>query len=89
MAGQYELDVHFGGALHDGVEVVHLEPEEHAIPVGAVGCIPDWAVMMLDVKAVQLQDELAILHELLIVPAAVSAAAAEKSLIPPAAGCNI
>jgi hypothetical protein len=44
---------------------------------------------MFDVKAVQLQDELAILHELLIVPAAVSPAASQQALIPPAAGCNI
>jgi hypothetical protein len=33
-------------------------------------------VMMFDVEAVQLQDELAILHQLLIVGAAVSPAAA-------------
>jgi hypothetical protein len=44
---------------------------------------------MFDVKAVQLQDELAILDQLLIVPAAVSPAAAQQALIPPAAGCNI
>jgi len=36
-----------------------------------------------------LPDELAILHELLIVAAVVSAAAAEQALIPPAAGCNV
>jgi hypothetical protein len=45
--------------------------------------------MMFDVKAVQLQDELAILHQLLIVAAAVRAAAVEQALIPPAAGCDI
>ena len=45
--------------------------------------------MMFDVKAVQLQDELAILHQLLIVAAAVSAAAAQQALIPLAAGCNV
>ena len=76
MAGQDELDSHFRGALHDRVEVIHLEPEQDTVAVGSIGWIADGAVMMLDVKAVQLQDELAIPHELLIVAAAVSAAAA-------------
>ena len=89
MAGQHDLDAHFGSALHDRVEVIHLEPEQHTIPVGFAGAIADKAVMMFDVKAVQLQDELAILHQLLIVAAAVRAAAVEQALIPPAAGCSI
>lgn len=76
MAGQNELDAHFGGALHDGVKVIDLEPEQHAIAVGLGGWIANWAVMMFDVKTVQLQDETAIFHELLIVAAAVRAAAA-------------
>jgi hypothetical protein len=36
-----------------------------------------------------LQDEVAIFHELLIVPPAMSPAAAQQALIPPAAGFNI
>jgi hypothetical protein len=86
MAGQHDLDAHFGSALHDRVEVVHLEPEQHTIAVGSVGAIADGAVMMFDVKAVQLQDEPAISHELFIVPAAVSSAAPQQALVPPAAG---
>ena len=89
MAGQHNLDAHFGSALHYCVEVIHLEPEQHTITVGSAGAIADGAVMMFDFKAVQLQDQPAILHELLIVPAAVSPAAAQQALIPPAAGCNI
>jgi hypothetical protein len=84
MAGQHDLGAHFGGALHDRVEVLHLEPEQHAITIGFAGAIADKAVMMFDVKAVQLQDELAILHQLLVVAAAVRAAAVEQALIPPA-----
>jgi hypothetical protein len=76
MAGQHDLDAHFGCALHEGVEVIHLEPEQHTITVGFAGAIADGAVMMFDVETVQLQDEPAILHQLLIVPAAVSSAAA-------------
>jgi hypothetical protein len=89
MAGQYELDAHFSGALHECVEVIHLEPEQDTVTVGFAGWIADGAVMMFDVKAVQLQDELAILHELLIVAAAVSSATVQQALIPLAAGCNI
>ena len=89
MTGQHDLCAHFGSALHCRVEVIHLEPEQHTISVGSVGAIAEGAVMMLDLKAVQLQDELAILHHLLILPAAVSSAAVQQALIPPAAGFNI
>jgi hypothetical protein len=44
---------------------------------------------MFDVETVQLQDEAAILHELLILPAAVCTAATQQALIPPAAGFDI
>ena len=89
MTGQHDLYAHLGSALHCRVEVIHLEPEQHTISVGSVGAIADGAVMMLDFKAVQLQDELAILHQLLILPAAVNAATAQQALIPPAAGFDI
>ena len=89
MAGQHDLDTHFGNSPHHRIEVIHLEPEQHTIAVRPVGGIADGTVMMLDLKAVQLQDELAILHQLLIVPAAVSSAAAQQMLIPPAAGFDI
>ena len=89
MAGQNDLDAHFGSALHYRVEIIHLEPEQHTIPVGFAGAIADGAVMMFDVKAVQLQDEPAILHQLLIVAAAVSPPATQQALIPPATGFDI
>lgn len=89
MARQYDLDTHFGSALHYRVEVFHLEPEEHTIAVGFIVAIADVAMMMLDFKAVQLQDELAILHQLLILRAAVNSAAAQQALIPLTAGFNI
>ncbi len=89
MAGQHDLDAHFGDPLHCGVEVVHLEPEQHTVAVGSVGAIADGAMMVLGFKTVQLQNEAAIPHELLIVPAAVSPAAAQQALIPLAAGFDI
>ena len=89
MARQHRLDTHFGGAQHYRIEILHLEPEQNAIAVGSVGAIADGAMMMLDIKTVQLQDELTILHQLLILPAAVSSAAAQQALIPLAAGFDI
>ena len=89
MAGQHHLDAHFGGALHYRVEVIHLEPEQHTIPVWSVSAIADGAVMMFDLKTVQLQDEVAILHQVLILPAAVTSPAAQQALIPPTAGFDI
>jgi hypothetical protein len=89
MAGQNNLNLHLDDALHDCVKIFHLEPKQHTIAVGFVSAIADGAVMVLDLKAVQLQDELAILHQLLILPAAMSPAATEQALIPAAAGFNI
>jgi hypothetical protein len=45
--------------------------------------------MVLGFKAMQLKHEAAILHQLLILLAAVSPAAAQKALIPAAAGFDI
>jgi hypothetical protein len=89
MPWQHHLDIHLGSALHDRIKIIHLEPEQHTITVGSVSAIADGAVMMFDFKAVQLQNELAILYQLLILAAAVRAAAAQQALIPPAAGFDI
>src|SRR5262249_19403558 len=89
MAGQHDLDAHFGCALHYRVEVLHLEPDQHTSAVGPVAATADGAVMVFDFKAVQLQDEPAIVHQLLVLPAAVSPAAAQQALIPPAAGFDV
>jgi hypothetical protein len=89
MPRQHHRSTHLRGALHDSVEVFYFEPEQHTIPIRGISAIADRTVMMFDVKAVQLQDELAIPDQLLIVPAAVRPAAAQQALIPPAAGFNI
>ncbi len=89
MAGQYDLGAHFSSTFHYRVEVINLEPEQHTITVGSISAIADEAMIVLDFKTVQLQDERAILHQLLILPAAVSAAAAQQPLIPPATGFDI
>lgn len=56
MAGHDDFGVQFGRASHGGIEVVELEPHEDAIAAREVR-IADRAVMMLDVPAVQLQDQ--------------------------------
>ncbi len=89
MAGQNNLDLHVGDALHDGVEVIDLEPEQHTIAVGPVRAIADGAMMVLDFKAVQLQDERTVFHQLFIVLAAVSAAASQQTLIPATARFDV
>jgi len=89
VAGQNNLDPHLGNALHYRVEVFHLEPEQHTIAVGSVSAIADWAVMVSNFKAVQLQDKATTLHQLLILLAAVSPTAAQQALIPTAAGFDV
>ncbi len=89
MVGENNLDLHFGGALHHGVKIFHFEPEQHTIAVGLVGAIGDGAVMVLDLKAVQLQDERAVFHELLVLPAAMGTSATQQALVPAAAGFDI
>jgi len=89
MARQNDLDAHFAGALHDRVEIFHLKPEQHAIAVRLVSTIADWAVIVFDFKTVQLQNELTVLHQLVVVASAVGAAAPEQALIPSAAGFDV
>jgi hypothetical protein len=89
MARQHNLNYHLGGALHYRVKIFHLEPEQHPIAIRSVVAITDGPMMMLDLKTVQLQDELTVLHQLLVLPATVISTAAQQALIPLAAGFDI
>lgn len=89
MAGQDHLDAHLTGALHDGIEVVGLEPKQKAVAVGFVGAVGDGAVMVLGLEAVELEDELVVEAQALVVRAAVIAAQTEEALVPAAAGFDI
>lgn len=89
MARHHNLNFHLSSALHDRVEVIHFKPKEHSVPIRLVGRIGNRPMMMLDFKAVQLQDKRSIFHELLILLAAVSTAATEQALVPAAAGFDI
>jgi len=66
------------------------KPQQHTVTVRSVVAISNGAVMMFDFKTVQLQqDELPILHQLLIFLTAMSPATPQQTLIPLAAGLDI
>lgn len=91
MARHDDVDAHCDAALDDRIKVVDFEPQKHAVAVGLVIPIADWAVIMLDFEAVQLQDKATARgrHQPLILGAAVIAPATEQALIPAAAGFDI
>lgn len=60
MTRHHNLDLHLSRALHHRVEVVHLEPQQHAVSVGLVSTIADGAVMVFHFEAVQLKYKLAV-----------------------------
>ena len=84
-----DLNFHLCSTPHNRIEIVHFEPQQHTIAIRPVGRIGNASMMVLDLKAVQLQDERAILHQLLILFAAMAAAATQQALIPAAAGFDI
>lgn len=57
---------HFSGALHDCVEIIDLEPEQHTISIRPIFTIPDRAVVMFHFEAVQLKYKLPIRDKLFI-----------------------
>jgi len=59
VAGHNDLHVHFCGAGEGSLKVVELKPQEHTVAVGLVVRIPDWSMIVLDLKVVQLQDQYA------------------------------
>lgn len=53
------------------------------------GRVTDWAVVVRNVPAMELKEQTIVLHEALVVRAAVGAAAAEEMLVPTATRLNI
>lgn len=89
MTGFDDLNLHFLGAGHGAIEVVEVEPEEHAIPVRLHICITDRPVMVLDFPLVQREDHCAARDRSLIFRAAVRALGTEEALVPSAARFDI
>jgi len=85
------------GAGDSGVEVVHLEPEQHTIADGA-GRVTHGTVMVIDLPSVKLQDQtvgtpLAAVElgipQTLILGSAMAAHASKKTLVEAAGGLNV
>jgi hypothetical protein len=89
MARHQHVRLHPFRAGDGGVEIVDLEPEEHAVAVGLDGRIADRAVMMLDLPPVQLQDQGIVRNQALVFGPAMRAAAAEEILVPSAARFDV
>jgi hypothetical protein len=60
MLAQHNFHAHLSGALHHCVKVVHFEPEQDAVSVGPVIAVANRPMMVINFKAVQLKDQLAI-----------------------------
>jgi len=86
---EHHFRLHLCSALRRLVEVVHLKPEQHSITIRLVCSIGDWPMMMLRREAVQLQNQMTLVNELVVVRAAVRAPAPQQPLIPLAARLNI
>jgi hypothetical protein len=89
MPGQHNFHAHLSGSPHDGVKVVHFEPEQDAVSVGLVIAVANRPMMVFDFEAVQLKDQLAIRNQLLVLGASMAAPATQQALVPPAAGFDI
>jgi hypothetical protein len=85
---QHNLRPEFLGADHGRIKVLHLKPQQHSIPTSQFR-IPDGAVMMSNMPAVQLQEQLAIRHQLLVLASPVAALASKKTLVPTTARFDI
>lgn len=77
MFRHHDFYAHFIRALHHGVKVIHLEPQQHAISVRLVIAVTDWPVMVLHSEFVQLENELSIGHQLFVFGASVIAPTAQ------------
>jgi len=60
MMGYDNFDAHLGGALHNRIVIVNLEPQQHTVSIRLVMAIADRAVMVFYFEAVQLKHKLAI-----------------------------
>ncbi len=89
MPGQHNFHAHLSGALQNRVKVVHFEPEQDAVSVRLVIGIANRSMMVINFKAVQLKDQLAIRNQLLVLGPSMKTPAAQQALVPSAAGFDI
>ena len=83
------FDLHFFGASHSRIEIVHFKPQKHAVSVRLEILIADWAVIVSHIPPVQLQDQSPIRNKPLVLGTAVRTLTTKETLIPAAACFDI
>jgi hypothetical protein len=76
VASQDNLRAELLSTDHGGIEVLHLKPQQYAISMSEFR-IPDGPVMMSNLPVVQLHEQLAICHQLLVMASAMAALASQ------------
>src|SRR5262245_53068583 len=89
MTRHHHLRLHFGGTGQRLVEVVNFKPQEDSVAVWSVIRVADWQVMVVDLEAVQLHYQSAMVFKSFVFRTAVRAPATEEPLIPSAAGFDV
>jgi len=88
VARQGNLRQEFLGADYGRIKVLHFKPQQHSIPMSQ-SWIPDGAVMMTNMPAMQLHEQLAVRNQLRVLASTVAAPASQKTLVPATARFNI
>src|SRR5690349_14440197 len=88
MARQDDFRLKLPGADCGSVKILHFKPQQHAIAMSQVR-VADPAMMMLHLPTVQLHEQLAVGHQLLVLASAMAAPAAQQFLVPTTAGFDI
>ena len=89
MTRQHHVHLHLDRPPKGGVEVVQFEPQQDAVAVRPVCPVGDRAVMVLDFKGVELQDEFAVPGQPFVLGTSVSALESEQTLVPATAGFHV
>lgn len=89
MTGQGDLGIHLRRAGNGFIKVVDLKPQQNTIALRLVVRIADRSVVVIDLDAVQPQDQPVIRDQSLIFRAAVRALAPEQTLVPAATRFDI
>src|SRR3954454_22090266 len=86
---QHDVGVERFSAANRVVEIVDLEPERDAVAVRPRRWVADWAMVMLDSEAMQLEHEASVAKQALVFLSTVPAVTTEQLLIPTTAPRNV
>lgn len=89
MAREDNFGLEFQSAGGCRVEIVQFKPEQDAVAVGLEILVSNWAVMVLDIPAMQLHHEAILPDKALILGASVGTLTAQQVLIPAAAAFDV